>query len=182
MVYNAPFTAISGNVLTAAQWNSNVRDNILETATAKATTAGGYFVAQGTNSLVQRTQNTVFDATSVTTNSTSYVSLNGSGATVSATTGTSALVFWKCRFAVDTVGNNVYSTIAVSGATTIAANESYALWMTASTANYFMSCGTFHMFTGLTPGSNTFTMQHRVTTGGTVDGTWDERYITVLPF
>ena len=34
MAWTAPMTAVSGSVLTAAQWNTNVRDNLLETAPA----------------------------------------------------------------------------------------------------------------------------------------------------
>src|SRR5690606_12967068 len=44
MAWSAPMTAVSGSVFTAAQFNQFVRDNLNETAPARATTAGAHFV------------------------------------------------------------------------------------------------------------------------------------------
>lgn len=47
-------TAVSGAAFTAAQFNTHVRDNLLETAPAKATTANGLFVATGLHSIEEQ--------------------------------------------------------------------------------------------------------------------------------
>lgn len=51
MAYNSPATAVTGDVITAAFWNTNGRDNILETAVAKVTNAADMIVATGPNAL-----------------------------------------------------------------------------------------------------------------------------------
>lgn len=178
MAWSSPLTAVVGAVLTAAQWNATVRGDLLETAPAKATTAGGYFVATGTNAIVQRTVGSANDGAVQTTGSTSYVTLNA-GPVVTSTTGTSALVIWSVRQFNNTAGQNTYSSVAVSGASSSAASDSLSVLFTQPTANY-ANTGTYHWyFTGLNAGSNVFTMQHRVT-GGT--GSFDERTLTVVPF
>lgn len=53
MAWTTPLTAVSGSILTAAQWNASVRDNLNETAPAKATTADRMFVTTGPNALQQ---------------------------------------------------------------------------------------------------------------------------------
>lgn len=53
MAWSTPITAVSGTILTAAQWNTHVRDNLLETMPAKATTADRMFVTTGPNSIAQ---------------------------------------------------------------------------------------------------------------------------------
>ena len=53
MAYTTPATAVTGDVITAAFWNTNGRDNILETAVAKATAAGDTFHATATNVLAR---------------------------------------------------------------------------------------------------------------------------------
>ena len=64
MAWTAPMTAVANAVFTAAQFNTHVRDNLLETAPAKATTTGGYFVATGTNTIVQRVASVASNASS----------------------------------------------------------------------------------------------------------------------
>lgn len=178
MAWTAPMTAVVGAVLTAAQWNQHVRDNFLETAPAKATTAGGYFVSTGVNAIAERTLAATEDSAVQATGSTSYVTLNA-GPVATATTGTSAMVHWAVRFSNNTLAQNSYTTFAVGGATTIAAVESYALFWTQPVANNTVTLARSYLLTSLTPGINSFTMQHRVT-GGT--GTFDERWIAVTPY
>lgn len=177
MAWTAPLTATVGAVLTAAQWNATVRDNLLETAVAKATTAGGYFVATGVNALAERQIGTAEDLAPQSTTSTSYTTLN-SGPSVTVTTGTRALVWYSLRSWNNTAGQNAYTSIMISGATSAVAADTWGLFLTEPTSNYVWSMGRHYAFTSLTPGSNTFTMQHRVT-GGT--GNWDDRSILVMP-
>ena len=57
MAWSAPMTAVSGSVLTAAQFNTYVRDNLNETAPAKATAAGQIFVSTAANAIAARLVN-----------------------------------------------------------------------------------------------------------------------------
>jgi hypothetical protein len=59
VTWSAPMTAVANSTFTAAQFNQYVRDNLNETAPAKATSAGSYFVADGVNSIAERTPNGV---------------------------------------------------------------------------------------------------------------------------
>ena len=86
-------TAVANSVFTAAQFNQFVRDNLNETAPAKATTAGSHFAGTGLNSIAERLTDTDLVATSQTTISTSYADLATVGPTVTATTGPYAIVF-----------------------------------------------------------------------------------------
>lgn len=53
MAYNAPATAVTGDVITAAFWNTNGRDNILETAPAKVTTKGDLVAATAAGAIAR---------------------------------------------------------------------------------------------------------------------------------
>ena len=64
MAWSAPMTAVANTVFTAAQFNQHVRDNLNETAPAKATASGGYFVATGVNAIAQRFADSATDLTS----------------------------------------------------------------------------------------------------------------------
>lgn len=54
MTWTAPATAVTGNTLTAAFWNAQVRDNMLETAAATAASAGDIVYADAANSMGSR--------------------------------------------------------------------------------------------------------------------------------
>lgn len=54
MTWTAPATAVTGNTLTAAFWNAQVRDNMLETAAATAAAAGDVVYADAANSMGSR--------------------------------------------------------------------------------------------------------------------------------
>ena len=86
-------TAVSNTVFTAAQFNTHVRDNLNETAPAKATTAGTMFIASGANSIVERVPSTAAVTTSESTGGTGYGNLATPGPAVTVTTGTKAIVF-----------------------------------------------------------------------------------------
>lgn len=54
MAWTAPITFAAAAVLTAAQLNTNLRDNLNETAPAKVTTAGDLVYATAANALTRR--------------------------------------------------------------------------------------------------------------------------------
>lgn len=99
-------------------------------------------------------------ATDQSTTSTSYTDLSTAGPSVTLTTGTKALVIISCE--ADNTGINVatFASVAVSGATTIAASDAIAIkWQLRENIENRHSVAT--RFAALTAGSNTFTMKYR---------------------
>lgn len=167
MAFSTPLTAVSNSALTAAQWNASVRDNILTTAPALASTAGSIFAATGANAIAQRTPATAFVSAAGTTTSTAYTAtLTGSTSpSVTLTTGPKALVAFSCRQSTSINSVNVWTSVAVSGATTIAATDNWALsWDLVGQQVYH---GLTYLETSLTAGSNIFTLQHRISSAAT---------------
>lgn len=171
-------TAVANSVFTAAQFNTHVRDNLNETAPAKATAAGQIFVATGANAIAARTPTGATVATSESTASTSYTDLATSGPAVTVTTGASALVMVGARSTNTTTSTENFMSYAVSGATTDAAADARALiwYATSSAPNLRAMAANLH--TGLTPGSNTFTAKYKVGSG---TGSWFNRHLIVIP-
>jgi hypothetical protein len=101
-----------------------------------------------------------------------FAASSGTDPTVTLTTGTKALVIVTSR--IFAVGNYNFVGYRVSGATTVAANDVNAISATSSNNQF---SGTF-LQTGLTPGSNTFTMQYRCNVSAS--GSYDMRQLTVL--
>jgi hypothetical protein len=178
MSWTAPMTAVAGSVYTAAQFNTFVRDNLLETAPAKATTTGSLFVGTGVNTIAERIPAKSRLSTGETTTSTSYTNLATVGPTVTVTTGTDALVLATCTVQNNTSGTNVYSSYEISGATTVAATDDRAIFITTAAANQGFRASIAYFEDALTPGSNTFTAKYRVISG---TGTFTNRMLTVIP-
>lgn len=177
MAWTSPMTAVASTAFTAAQFNTHVRDNLNETASAKATTAGRIFVATGSNSIVERAIETATVGTNESTGSTSYVDLATVGPSVTVTTGTRALVFVTAQMHNGTADTECRAGFAVSGASTVAAADATALRTTSATTfdAYRATCMT--MQTGLTAGSNTFKAQYCVSAG---TGQFQNRTIVVI--
>ena len=76
MAWTAPMTAASNATFTAAEFNAHIRDNLLETEPAKATTNDSYFVTTGANAIAQRSPGSDVINTMQTTTSTSYTNLS----------------------------------------------------------------------------------------------------------
>lgn len=171
-------TAVANSVFTAAQFNQHVRDNLNETAAAKATTAGRIFVATGANAIAERAVGVANVNTTETTASTSFTNLATSGPAVTLTTGTTVIVILGAGLFNSTGGQNSQMGVAVSGASTVAAASNEALVYESSAANDLAQVSYAFQLSGLTAGSNTFTAQYQVG-GGT--GSFLRRRIIVLP-
>lgn len=101
-------------------------------------------------------------ATGTTTSTSFTASLSGSPGTnpsVTVTTGTTALVVVTCELWNNTAGNGSIASVAISGATTVAAADALGVTNAITTA---VGSSRSYVATGLTAGSNTFTMQYRV--------------------
>jgi hypothetical protein len=179
MAWTTPMTAVANSVWTAAQWNTHVRDNLLETMPGKATTAGRWFCSTGSHAIAERVITNATVATSQTTTSTAYADLTTVGPSVTVTTGTLAMVFINANMACSLSTVPARISVAVSGATTTAAsdaNSAYVLSSGTAAGNRF---GSMALLT-VNAGSNTFTMKYKVDSAAT--GTYQDREIVVIPF
>lgn len=179
IAWSTPLTAVSSTALTAAQWNASVRDNLLETAPAKATTTGRIFVATGTNAIAERVISTAVVTTGESTSSTTPTVLTTPGPAVTVTTGANALVFISCELNNNTASAFSQAGYAVTGASSITADVTRGIELRAAAVNQQIRCGITHMETALTPGSNTFTMQYWASSGGG-SGLFQNRRIIVM--
>jgi hypothetical protein len=181
MAYSTPLTGVSNTALTAAQWNASVRDNILETAVAKATVAGTYPVSTAANALAMRVPTAASVSTAETTTSTTYTNLTTTGPQISSlVTGNQALVVVASRQANSTATAECYTSFTITGATpTVAASDNIAWFFQAPAVNGAGRASAATLVIGLTAGANTFTVQYRVSAG---TGTFSARHLAVFPF
>ena len=199
MAWSAPKTFTAGAVLTAAELNQHLRDNMLETGAASVTTAGDLAYADAANSLgsrlgigsvgsllvsdgsapLWRTPTQAKTNVAESTASTSYVDLATVGPQVSVTTGTAALVLITCAMSNDTAGNSAFMAVDVSGASTVAATDNDALQHLSATAAASMRATRASWLTGLTAGVNVFTGKYKAD-GSTAN--FNFRQLVVIPF
>jgi hypothetical protein len=182
VTWSTPPTFTDGAVLTGAQLNL-LRDDLNETAPAKATASGQLFASTGSNAIAARTPTYASAGpTTETTTSTSYTGTlsSSSGPSVTVTTGTKAMVWIGSQLRNSVAGTASQVSYAVSGATTIAADDQWAITFAPATAG---GLGQFggppSMQSSLTPGSNTFTLNYKV--AGASTGTFAYRAILVIP-
>lgn len=115
--------------------------------------------------------------TSETTTSTSYTDLATPGPAVTVTVGANGLALVGLSSGSKSSTSGVaLATYALSGANTVAASDTNIMSLVVGT-NESIS-GSIRLFSGLTPGSTTFTMKYRVDTG---TGTFERRNLTVIP-
>ena len=206
MAWTTPRTWVTGETVTAALLNAHVRDNFRETSPFTVTTAGDISYADAANSMnsrvgigaalsmlastgsapVWRTPATDGDTGAGTTSGTVYESLGGPGflgfsgeIEASVTTGTGALILFKAGLANSSAHAETYMSYSVSGATTAAASDAAAIWYESGLANDRALFGGFDYKTGLTAGTNVFTLEGRVSAG---TGRFVHPEIFVLPF
>jgi hypothetical protein len=171
-------TFVGGSTLTAAQLNTYLLDNLKETEAAKASTLGRIFATTGANAVVEREFSAATVSTSQTTTATSYADLATVGPAVTVTTGTQAIVGMAGRLFNNQTSAFESMSFAVSGATTIGAQDSTAIVChSGGTANSQSRVSVIRYLAGLTAGSNTFTCKYKVSLG---TATFNDRHIWVL--
>lgn len=181
MAWTTPLTAVANTALTAAQWNASVRDNLLTTAPALATTAGQLWVSTGANAGAVRTPTTATVATdeSFTPSALVFGDLPTVGPTISSlTTGTKAIVMFGAWLGCSVGTGSGIMGFAVSGATTIAASVADSVRALSAANNQRYRMFSVAMPT-LNAGSNTFTAKY--TTGSGSNCLAADRTITVFP-
>lgn len=120
--------------------------------------------------------------TQETTTSTSYVDLTTTTDTVTVTIGANGLAWINVSVQTFTNTNSqqTFTSFAASGANTIAAADTFAMiyGLPTTGAGESLSASFGRLFTGLTPGSTTFKMKYRTSSG---TATFANRSITVIP-
>lgn len=181
MAWSTPMTAVAGAVFTAAEFNQYVRNNLLETGPAKVTTQGDLLVATGLNALGRYPVGSNIVATTQSTSSVLFTDLATVGPTVTLNTVNSATVIISALGYSATSTHQAEVGVALSGTNSMAASSTRSLIMRSpagGTAWQQLSYVT--RFTGLTPGSTTFTLKYRSPDGSSV--TFSGRALLVLPF
>ena len=160
MSWTAPRTWVTGEIVTAAIMNTHIRDNQVD--------------------LDRRTSPTEATVnTGQSTSSTSYTDLATAGPAVTVTIGaTGKALVAIYTSAANTTNNYALASYAVSGATTVAASDLSSVQHGNSIA---IRAGATLLQTGLSAGSNTFTMKYRKDAGaGTADFTGRRILVTPL--
>jgi hypothetical protein len=131
----------------------------------------------GTPSIGQETGN-------CTRTANSYAVCNtGTDVSVTLTTGTSVMVIVTARIVPPTATPyHGWVSFAVSGASSVAASDANAVEHTRQLSATDVQASTTTILTGLTAGSNTFTMQYKSDgSGGGTTATFSNRTLTVIP-
>lgn len=179
MAWTAPMTAVANSTFTAAQFNTHVRDNLNETAPAKATVAGSYFVATGVNSIAERRAISGADLATGTATSTSYTDLTGASVGPSVTIEHGPNVLVVVRGSLENSGaGSARMGYAISGANSLAAADNRGIHVFGG-AGINVGCSDASYLSSLTPGTSTFTAKYRVSSG---TGTFSARRLFVVPF
>src|SRR6266540_6315960 len=75
MAWNSPMTAIAGGVVSAADFNQFIRDNLNVSEGALSLTPSGYMAVTGAHTIAERVPANDFITTQETTTSTTYTNL-----------------------------------------------------------------------------------------------------------
>jgi len=164
LTWSQPRTWVTGEVVTAAEMNQEVRDNLLALQPTESKDAPGG--AGGTT-----TSSTFGDLTGVS-----------AGPAVAVSTLTEVTCLITCQFslnAVPTSGTYGVCAVQVSGATTLAASDDNGLLLPNPVQNQPSRSSAVVRITGLTPGANTFTLKFRVNPAGNT-GTFSRRELEVI--
>ena len=196
MAWTAARTWTTGELVTAAIMNTHVRDNLLETAVAKVTTAGDLAYASGANALqrlaigatsrVLTAQGagvlgwdnptlywaTTDVTTSQTTTSTSYTDLATAGPSVTLSPGQTMdhLIIVSGTIASGVDGNYNFMGVSIAGAGAAESNSIYSRWV--NDARFER-----HVLSAAVASGSTHTAKYRVTAG---TGTFADRRITAI--
>jgi hypothetical protein len=191
MAWTTPGTATAGEVLTAAFWNTNVRDNSIMGSPVYANEAARdaaipapsegmqvYLTAPTEPSATGMTITgirQIYDGAAWTTvsllsglitttetcSSATYADLATVGPTVTIRTGITALVTVSATIDTSAATRGGTMSFAVSGATTISAVDANGVFVYSLDGDVFVAASRTYLLTGLTAGVNTFTAKYK---------------------
>jgi len=180
MAWTAPMTAVAGTVMTAAQWNTFLRDNLNAQSPSIANVAGDWLVSTGLNTMALRAPGVDYQGASDTTTSLDYVDLDPPGSTVTSITGNKALVTIGCQISNSTASNGGRASINLAGDTERAADDINMVGAESGTASDTFKMSFTTIYNPINPGTNIFSMKYRAWVGGTA--TFSGRLMMVIPF
>lgn len=176
MAWTTGKTWVANTRLYDVDMNAFIRDNLNGTMPALATAESQIFVTTGLNKIAARDISMSTAAASVSATTAGYLQKTG-GPNVTVTTGEQALAIWGANITGTTAGCGGEMSCDWDG---VSAWNRYALWYGISRPinNAFRGMSA-HLFTDLTPGSNTFYSMYRLTvSGGTA--TFTDRFLIVI--
>lgn len=173
-------TAVSGSVFTANQYNTYVRNNLLETGVAKVEASGQIIATSGANAVSARTLNSAsVGGSAENINSATYTDLSTAGPSVTVDTGSKAMCLITVSLSNTVADSSSFASVEVSGATSISPSEDRAIAMDGVSSSNANRWSGVNLFTTLTAGTNTFTLKYR-NSGG--NGSFNYRELIVIPF
>lgn len=199
-------TFTANTVLTAAQMNVHVRDNMLASEAATITAANDFIISNGYNKLANRQVQSASVLTGETTTSTDYTDLATTGPSVTCETTNRAWVIITAHMTAATALSRMYMSYAITRptgplgpdgepittglATDDTANtdggdrdagDNWALSHDGLAAAKARRVSYVDFISAdLTPGQNTFTCKYRMGSSS-VTGTFTNRHIIVIP-
>lgn len=181
MTWTSPMTAVDNSGFTASLYNANIRDNLLLTAPAKATTASRVFNVTAANQIHQTEIAAHEVTTSQSTTSGTYTNLTTTGPTVTVNiVGQQAMVWFTCQLDQDTTDMQAAAAIEVSGASSyVADNARCCVTRDGMPSGNPIQLMASYLFDPLSEGSTTFTAKYR--TGGLGTATFSNRRLIVWP-
>lgn len=179
MSWTAPKTFTANTVLTAADLNTYLRDNLNETAPAKCTSSGSWFIGAGPNAIQERIPQFSLVTASETTSSTSYANLETVGPSVTVTSGSRCLIIISASIANGLVNTQSFIGYEITGTTTQAITDTLSLTTDGVTEDKVHRRCQILMEENMNPGVNTFTLKYKTTAN---TSTFSERFLAVLPF
>jgi hypothetical protein len=210
MVWTQPMTFTAGSVLTAAQLNLHLRDNLMASEAATVTEDHDFVISAGYHQLARRKVADHLITTGEATSSTDYADLATTGPTVTVETTNRAWVIMTAHMQCNDALSQIYMSYAIerpegvknadgvlvatpedseeqasdSETGDAGSRDPHDNWALAhdglSTAGSFRRSYVDFISANLTPGLNTFTCKYRVASSGVV-GTFTNRQIIVIP-
>jgi hypothetical protein len=178
MAWTTPKTWVANQVLTAAELNEQLRDNMAACMPSLAREDGEMFFTEHEGKIAARKVTSSIVNKPESTASTSYTNLATVGPTVTMETGPAAWVFFRAFLDNDSDNAQSCMSFEVTGASSITASDSFAIIIDGIDTGNAVMLGTAALV-DLTPGVNTFTAKYRAGGAGTM--TANRRFLTVLP-
>jgi hypothetical protein len=187
MAWTVPITFYDGDPLTAAQWNTFVRDNLNATAPGIATSPGNMIVTSGRNRIAERQWARSIISEGVLSSGEWPGDPDDDanpGPTLTFEHGGSFLMLYDVRIRRESgTGAVNYAPVIESGPGELP--NVYNMAVRTTTSNYIRT-GSHILVTGADAGITTVTMKYGATpaSGGTSDsvGSYAQRRLTILPF
>lgn len=176
MAWNVPLTFASNSVLDATSLNLMLRDNMNETAPAKASKTGTYFASSATNTITEYQPLTAVADGNLSVTSTTYVS--GYGPSLTFRCGGQFLVMWSVRLKASTGIASCCPATSVSGTVQEAAAD-YLAVRNEGNSQYRMRLSSCHLYVSH-PANTLIKVDLQYRTSGTT-AAFGQRSLIVLP-